>query len=432
MEKYLPYAVIALALMPAAALLQAPFFQLYTPKQKRTWHISCAVLGVLNFLVMCTLGDVTNINSVYLKVDKLLFGLALTLVQVVMIPRFWRDHLFVYGLVATCIHTLYAGPTFVVQLFYQMQTPQDQTLAIGIFGVLFLLLSFPLGKFLQKVVTPFLTLSESGYWNNIWMIPVGMFAAMFVISPVRDRLDSISQLTSRVLLCVVTFLICRAICEDHVRLRERQEMTKQLETQKDHYAHLRGSVEEARRARHDLKHHFAAIQHYIDTDDKSGLQSFCDELMTRAATQSRIPYTGNPAADGVLYHYVPQALDMGIRFEHAGVLRCPRVADVDLCALLGNALENAFTACRDVPKSPFVSLKAVTQNGFLSIIIQNSYAGEILEKDSVILSQKRDYSRGGYGLPSIRDICQKNGGSFRYDYEDGVFCMSILLPAGER
>jgi len=428
MQKYLPYAVIALALMPAGALLRAPFTQIYSQKQRRIWQIVCVVLGILNFFVMCLISDMTDINSVYLKVDKLVFGLALTLVQIMIVPRFWREHLFVYGLVATCIHSLYAIPSFVIRSVHQMQTPFEHTLAIAVFGVLFLAGSFPLSKFLRNVVSPFLDLTDSSYWKNIWIIPVGMFAAMFVISPVRDRLDSISQLISRILLCMVTFMVCRAISEDHSRFRERQGMQRQLEEQKTHYAHLQGSVEEARRARHDLKHHFAAIQHYIDTDDKSGLQSFCDELMTRTVTQSRIPYTGNPAADGVLYHYVVQAQEQGVRFEHAGVLRCPGVADVDLCALLGNALENAFTACRDVPKEPFVSVKAVTQSGFLSIIVENSFAGTIREKDGILLSQKRDYSRGGHGLPSILEICRKNGGTCRYDFEDGVFYLSILLP----
>lgn len=61
--------------------------------------------------------------------------------------------------------------------------------------------------------------------------------------------------------------------------------------------------------------------------------------------------------------------------------------------------------------------------------VENSFDGEIREKDGVLLSSKR---RGeGVGLQSVRHIAEKNGGYSRFHYSDGIFCANVILRGEE-
>ena len=52
-----------------------------------------------------------------------------------------------------------------------------------------------------------------------------------------------------------------------------------------------------------FRHQVAAIKGFLDKNDMEGLRGYCDDLELEEMGKVTIPYTGNAAADGVLYHY---------------------------------------------------------------------------------------------------------------------------------
>ena len=61
----------------------------------------------------------------------------------------------------------------------------------------------------------------------------------------------------------------------------------------------------------------------------------------------------------------------------------------------------------------------------LLIETQNTFDGEIREKDGVFRSSKRKGS--GIGIRSVRHIAEKTGGASTFTYQDGVFSAKVML-----
>ena len=103
--------------------------------------------------------------------------------------------------------------------------------------------------------------------------------------------------------------------------------------------------------------------------------------------------------------------------------------DADIYVLFGNALDNAIEAVTNLAadkKVIGVSLKRV--NGFLAVNIHNYYEKDIVISDGLIQTTKDDRLRHGYGMSSMRAICDKYGGDMVVKTEDKVFTLNILFP----
>ena len=65
----------------------------------------------------------------------------------------------------------------------------------------------------------------------------------------------------------------------------------------------------------------------------------------------------------------------------------------------------------------------------LLLSVENSYDGEVWEKNGVFLSSKRPGE--GIGLQAVRHIAEKGGGYSRFHYGDGVFIANVMLRGGK-
>ena len=63
----------------------------------------------------------------------------------------------------------------------------------------------------------------------------------------------------------------------------------------------------------------------------------------------------------------------------------------------------------------------------LLIQVENTFDGEIHEKDGVYKSAKRQGN--GVGLQSVRRIAEKNGGACSFTHQNGVFTAKVMLRA---
>lgn len=62
------------------------------------------------------------------------------------------------------------------------------------------------------------------------------------------------------------------------------------------------------------------------------------------------------------------------------------------------------------------------------LTVENTYAGELIERDGVLQSTKLE--GGGIGLESVARIAEKNGGYCRFLHGGGVFTANVMLRGG--
>jgi sensor histidine kinase regulating citrate/malate metabolism len=94
--------------------------------------------------------------------------------------------------------------------------------------------------------------------------------------------------------------------------------------------------------------------------------------------------------------------------------------------MIGNALENAFEACMAVKTNRFVTL-TVEHNGYLlTIMVQNNFEGKVKVVGDTIFSKKSE-NRIGFGLQTMRSVCEKHGGMMKTEWDENVFTVLMIL-----
>ena len=430
MLEFLTAVMIASFGLMGAMLRCAPFAKNATSKQKRMLAAGFGIviliyIGVLT-AIMKLLGMQTAILC--LQAGGNVLALAMSLPLLYVFRGAFKEHIFMLGVVASCQYLLLSVPAYIISLLTVAPVVR-MWVFFGSTGVLLLLTYFPMRQMLIYTVEPFLRIDSGTYWNTICFVPLVYFFAMMFVLLATETISSFFQMVSGLFSGSMIIFMCLNIAADNKRLEERRNMEKQLEAQKNHYAELKVRVEDARKAKHDLIHHIAAIRHYMELDDKAGLRNYCDDLVGRHEKGS-IPYTGNVAADGVLYYYMQQAKSQQIDFQYTGAIHSQGVADVDLCALLGNALDNALTACKTIDTGRRISVISQSEEHVLSIVVRNTFDGKVIVSGDRLLSRKRE-NRAGVGLASMRAICDRYGGTMDTIWDEGSFTVCFVLPRNQ-
>ena len=272
-------------------------------------------------------------------------------------------------------------------------------------------------------------------WYVFWVLPlVFILLNLFMIPRYSSTLYTGRVLQGYMVLSIALlvllfwfntiFLLMANSLNRNARLQQENQF---LSMQQRRYDDLKTAIEEARQARHDMRHQLQQISALAETGDLEGLKSYL------AKTVSRIPnldmrFCENRAADSVVGYYCALAKREDIPFR--AKLDLPQalpVDEIDMCLVLSNLLENALEASlRTASGRRQIGLTAYLHAERLLLIeVENAYDGEVREKDGVFRSSKRKGS--GVGIRSVRHIAEKTGGASTFTYQDGVFSAKVML-----
>jgi len=272
-------------------------------------------------------------------------------------------------------------------------------------------------------------------WYVFWVLPMVFILLNLFITPryqITLRIGRVLQvyivmsiaLLFLLFLFNTIFLLMANSLNKNARLQQENQL---LSMQQQRYESLKAAIEEARQARHDMRHQLNQISALAEAGDLDNLKAYL------AKTVSRIPdldmnFCENRAADSVVGYYCALAKREGVPF--CAKLDLPQVLpvdEIDLCLVLSNLLENAFEASlRTAPARRRIKLTAYLHGNSLALIqVENTYDGVIREKGGVFQSSKR--KGDGIGLQSVRHIAEKSGGVNTVTYQDGLFCVKVML-----
>ena len=159
------------------------------------------------------------------------------------------------------------------------------------------------------------------------------------------------------------------------------------------------------------------------------LDSYLDSLADDLNTVDTVIKTGNVMADAILNSKLSVAEKLNIRLNvKANIPNNIPLSDVELCALLGNLLDNAAEACAKLPESErFMRIYIGCLKNQLYMSVQNS-AGDVKKVAGRYLSTKQSEGEHGYGIFRIDRVAKKYGGYVNRQNEEGVFATEIMVP----
>ena len=272
-------------------------------------------------------------------------------------------------------------------------------------------------------------------WYTFWVLPILFIALnLFMIPDHRETLYTGRVLQGYIILSLallilllwfnVIFLLMANSLNRNARLQQENHL---LSMQRERYENLKIAIEDARQARHDMRHHFNQLSALAEEGDLEQIREYLRKAARRIPSLD-MKFCENRAADSVIGYYCALARREGIPFQtQIDLPEALCVDEMDLCLVLSNLLENALEASlRTDPARRRIDVRAYMHAEKLTLIqVENAFDGEVHEKNGAFQSSKRRGS--GLGVPSVRRIAEKTGGASAFTHQDGVFSAKVML-----
>lgn len=183
--------------------------------------------------------------------------------------------------------------------------------------------------------------------------------------------------------------------------------------------------------RHDMKNHGLCLAKLIRDKNIEEAAHYLEQLTCRADQEDSMIHTGSIYADALLNPKYQQAVKLGIDISiRMSVPAEDKIAPVDLCCLLSNALDNAIEACERGQKqtgSPgWIQMKSGIHGQYWVLEINNTNVKPASLHQGKLLSSKRIQSCG-VGLQNIKSVVEQYHGVLNLQNE-GCFTLSVMLP----
>ena len=225
-----------------------------------------------------------------------------------------------------------------------------------------------------------------------------------------------------VLLTALVLLRAVLVLTDHERLEQSNRLAALRAV---YYEGLRREQTGVRTLRHDLRNHLTALRGLLERGETGRALDYLDRVADAPALRGARRFCENETADIVLAAKAEELEQRGLTADWQIALPAVLpVADPDLCALLGNALDNAIeAACRAGDKRVLVRCRA--EKGMLMLRVENALTGE---ETPGFATTKADKTRHGFGLAGMREIAARYGGTLEARAADGRFELVVCLP----
>ncbi len=140
-----------------------------------------------------------------------------------------------------------------------------------------------------------------------------------------------------------------------------------------------------------------------------GTRRFCENEVANVVLASKAEEMERDGLEGNFSVVLPQHLP---------------VADTDLCALLGNALDNAMESARKTQDRKII-VRCRVEKGLFMLRVENAVSGEV---DPNLETTKADKTAHGFGLAGMREIAARYGGTLDARSQAGRFELVACFP----
>lgn len=271
---------------------------------------------------------------------------------------------------------------------------------------------------------------ESQYLDGL-TTGISLFFVVLALECIGSRRDDFSAALRLFfqLLLLAGYYISLFFYREKMRHRERMA---EIASQRDKANLYLGNVEEqyqrTRELWHDLKNHISLLSLLLQ-EGKYGemadyLRIFGDDIDSLTLPVK----SGNLVVDALLADKTAKAkrADIAVTLslcDLTGLLLQPD----EICSLLGNLLDNALEANRQVPEGKFLSVECRERTDCYYIKVRNA-AAELEEMQTSRKTDRRNQVGHGLGLRSVERIVHACGGTMAAERGEGHFTAVVRLP----
>ena len=243
---------------------------------------------------------------------------------------------------------------------------------------------------------------------------------------------------SRIVVEFVPFLMCISFLTFCVVYYHSIERQQQIATQnyfmQIKQAQFAKEIESMQRneknvslLRQDMRHFLNNIAAFIENNENDKALDYIHSIVKATEKTTRKRFCANEIINIIIMSHADSFKDKHIDFRYSiSVPSKLPFSDIDMTAILQNALENAVHAVMMLePEKRFIRLSISEKSGKLLISVENPYAVRPKLINDMPVATERGH---GLGTRSIRQTSERLGGKCQYSVTDTLFyCKSDNL-----
>ena len=270
-------------------------------------------------------------------------------------------------------------------------------------------------------------------WFVLLIIPViSIFTMSFVsliIINIEEQLSPMQHIFS--ILSILGILMTNSLVyvlyvnmqKDHAKQLEYSILQQAFKSQEKSVEETKILYQSVRSIRHDLKQHFQVALTMLH----SGKINEAVDYMEKYNDTVLVGISNKVFCDNDVVNYIINSKSKICSDRHIKIYiyianEIPEFSDLDLCVLLGNALDNAIEGVSgDGNNEIYLELRNV--DNFFMISVKNTIINSVLEYNPNLISTKNEKELHGLGILSMKEVVQKYNGSIEFYESDNKFLL---------
>jgi hypothetical protein len=289
-------------------------------------------------------------------------------------------------------------------------------------------------KLYSRVHTGKLSAFPTKLWFPLFTLPVlSIFITVQVVLGTIYGSDSrllwvILSIVALVFINILMFALTEMIIHRSDNDKQYAMMVALNTAQYEHILLLTENQAQIRQMAHDFKHSIEGFSLLCETGNYAELQKGLKQLSNMQDVISPVVNTGNAMFDAVLSTKIDTAKRFDINItQKISIPSNLSMLTVGVCAIIGNALDNAIEACCRANSASNICIEIKVYNTRFLCEVKNTLA-KPPEPEGAFLKSSKPGVGHGIGLKSMTHSCRDLGGELYYDYDDDAFILRISLP----
>jgi sensor histidine kinase YesM len=194
-----------------------------------------------------------------------------------------------------------------------------------------------------------------------------------------------------------------------------------LETKENHL--------EVRKIWHDTYNHLNNISLLLKNNKVNECIEFIEKYTNTLNDISLKVNSGNIFIDALISRTINECENENIVFVQNIILPEEiQIDNVDICIIIGNALDNAIEACKKISTGTReITIQIKMLKNYIVIDIKNTICANPFSKTGTLYTDKQDKIRHGLGLLNIKNIVNKYSGELSLTHEEDLFIFNAIL-----
>ena len=232
------------------------------------------------------------------------------------------------------------------------------------------------------------------------------------------------------LMCICYLIFCVIYCRQYERQQQIATQNYFMQLKQVQYAREMDSMKRNEKnvslLRHDMRHFLNNIAAFIENGESDKALEYIHGLVNTTEKTVTDRYCANEIINIILLSNHDKLETEGIALNYTITVPSKLdISDIDMTAILQNALENAIHAVTGLEKNKrFINLSVSLKNGKLLISVENPYATAPKLENGMPIAIEKGH---GLGTRSIKLTANRLGGNCQFSVTDKLFIVRVII-----